>query len=219
MARILSTGEAKRFYDRFGRLQDGQVLYEGRALETLERNGRFEHVARVIEFGCGTGAFARRLLRRRLPSEAWYLGLDVSETMVRIARERLKPWAERAEVLQTSGEVRIPAEDHSADRIVVNYVLDLLNEDDIRALIVEAGRALQPGGLLCIASLTHGATAPARVIARLWACVQAINPAWTGGCRPIRIEDYLEPASWRVERQEVVTQCAVSSEVLVASPR
>jgi hypothetical protein len=138
--------------------------------------------------------------------------------MVGIAKNRLEPWSDRADVLRTSGEVRLLGEAGSVDRVVANYVLDLMSEGDIRTFIREARRALGPGGLLCVASLTNGATRAARVVARLWAAVQALKPAWTGGCRPISVKDYLEPDLWRIHYHEVVTQCAVSSEVLVAGP-
>ncbi len=51
VSRILPVGQVKLFYDRFGRLQEGQVFYEGWALEDLEQHGRFEEAHRVIEFG------------------------------------------------------------------------------------------------------------------------------------------------------------------------
>ena len=154
--------EARRFYDRFGRLQDVQVLYEGRALRWLEEAGRFEAARAVFEFGCGTGAFARRLLERRLPEDARYVGVDVSETMVRIARRRLRPWRERAEVRLVSGELPLEEPGGAYDRFVSNYVLDLLAEHEISGALSEAHRILRPDGLLCLASLTYGATSAAR---------------------------------------------------------
>ena len=42
VSRILPVGQVKLFYDRFGRLQEGQVFYEGWALEDLEQHGRFD---------------------------------------------------------------------------------------------------------------------------------------------------------------------------------
>jgi ubiquinone/menaquinone biosynthesis C-methylase UbiE len=37
----------------------------------------------------------------------------------------------------------------------VNYVLDLLSEEDIHAALGEAGRLLEPGGLLCLTELSY----------------------------------------------------------------
>lgn len=218
MARVLSTAEAKRFYDRFGRLQDGQVVYEGRALALLEAGGRFEEAAAVFEFGCGTGALARRLFQHRLPAEARYVGVDVSETMVRIARRRLRCRRERAEVRLTAGEVKMPDPDAGFDRFVSCYVMDLLSEETISALLEEAHRLLCPGGLLCLASLTDGATPPARLLSRIWGAVQGWKPALTGGCRPIRLTRCLD-SRWAIEQDRLVTQLGVTSEVIIARSR
>ena len=64
MPSALSVRQVKRFYDRFGRLQDSQLLFEGAALRGLAGRGRFGEAQSVFEFGCGAGAFpeARRLL-------------------------------------------------------------------------------------------------------------------------------------------------------------
>ena len=65
-ARYLSV-QARRVYDRIGRVQDIQAIYEHRATRTLLAWGEFERAQTVFEFGFGTGAFARRLLEQQLP--------------------------------------------------------------------------------------------------------------------------------------------------------
>ncbi len=217
MTRLLSTREAKRFYDRFGRLQDGQVFYEGRALDEIERAGQFGTAQSVVEFGCGTGAFARRLLRNRLPGTAWYVGLDISETMIRIAAKRLAQWSGRARVQQTDGTLVLPVETGSVDRVVINYVLDLMSDEAIAQLIADAHRALAPGGLLAVANLTYGATPLARVVGSVWKQVQRRWPTVTGGCRPIETKGLFLDPKWDLEHHTVVTQGGVSSEICVAA--
>ena len=214
-----SVPEAKRFYDRFGRLQDVQALYEGRALRWLEEAGRFEAARSVFEFGCGTGAFARRLLDRRLPDDARYLGVDVSETMVRIARRRLRPWRDRADVRLVSGELPLDEPSGAYDRFVSNYVFDLLTEHEIAGALSEAHRILQPDGLLCLASLTYGATPAARAVTRLWLAIHRRKPWWIGGCRPIELLEFVGPPAWTVLERRVITQLGVSSEAVVARKR
>ncbi len=66
---MLTRDEARAFYDRFGRKQDWQSIYEGRALRDLIRGGAFERARSVLEIGCGTGSFAAELLAHRLPPE------------------------------------------------------------------------------------------------------------------------------------------------------
>ena len=83
---MLRPEEAKSFYDRLGKLQDTQKFYERAALHDLVAHGAFEQASAVFEFGCGTGSFANQLLSDYLPSQATYLGVDISSTMVRLAR-------------------------------------------------------------------------------------------------------------------------------------
>ncbi len=110
--------EAKRFYDRLGSGQDWQRFYENPAISELIAHAAFDSAHSVLEFGCGTGTFAARLLQRYLPAGARYVGLDISTTMVSLAQQRLKPWPGRARVYQTDGSPRIPEPDHTFDRFI-----------------------------------------------------------------------------------------------------
>jgi ubiquinone/menaquinone biosynthesis C-methylase UbiE len=217
--RFITPGQARRFYDRIGRAQDARPLSERRALDALATQGDFGRGTAVLEFGCGTGRFAARLLRDGLPDGATYLGIDVSPRMVELARAALAPWAGRARVELTDGSVHLPVPDASVDRVVSTYVLDLLSPADADAFIAEARRVLRPGGLLALASLAPGHTPPARLVTRLWQTVWKLNPALLGGCRPLRLGGLPDPDEWIVLASFPVTDWFLSSDVLVARRR
>ncbi len=219
MDRTLSVDRARRVYDRIGRKQDTQAFYENPALNRLLSAGRFPEARHVVEFGCGTGAFARRLLEEQLPDRSRYSGFDLSSTMVQIARERLSRYASRASVVQTEGSVRLPLEDSASDRFVANYVLDLLALPMIEAVASEAYRLLRPGGLVCATSLTFGRTVPSKLIIAIWQSVRRISPILVGGCRPIRLERYFPDDRWDIVLQDTVIAWGVPSAVLVAARR
>ena len=216
--RVLTREQARRVYDRIGARQDTQAFYEDRATEILVEHGRFDTAHRVLEFGCGTGRFAARLLSRHLPGDARYRGLDLSPTMVRLARERLAPFGERAEVVLTDGSPPASEPAASRDRIVSNFVLDLLAEDDIAAVIAEARRILEPGGLLCLSGLSTGTGPLSRLLARAWSGVHALQPALVGGCRPLELRSWLSAAEWRVRHHAKLAPFGVPSEAVVAEP-
>jgi SAM-dependent methyltransferase len=219
MARVLTADQAKAFYDRFGARQDGQAFYEDPAADRLVAHADFAEAGAVFEFGCGTGRFAARLLADHLAAGCTYSGVDLSPTMVGLARARLEPWGGRARVRPSDGAMTVDAAGAAFDRFVCAYVLDLLGPGDIRRLLAEAHRVLAPGGLLCIIGLTFGATWPARLVTIAWCLVHRLRPRLVGGCRPIRVADYLEAASWEIRHHGVVTGYAISSEVLVAARR
>jgi SAM-dependent methyltransferase len=217
--RFITYQQARRFYDRIGRAQDARPVSERRALDALAAHGAFADAAAVIEFGCGTGRFAARLLREELPGDATYLGLDVSTRMVELARAAVAPWGSRARIHLTDGSIRLPVADASGDRVVSTYVLDLLSPADAAAFVAEAHRVLRPGGLLALASLAPGRTAPARLVTALWQALWRLDPALLGGCRPLSLGKLLDPEDWETRAGFTVTDWFLSSDVLVASRR
>ena len=216
MARPLNHDQARIFYDRFGRRQDNQAFYEDPVLERLIGLGALDEATAVFEFGCGTGRQAARLLNGVLPPACHYLGVDISDTMVTLARERLRGFGERATVRQSHGETRFDLPGGSFDRFLSTFVLDLLPEKEIDAVITEAARLLRPGGLLLLASLTEGTTLPSRLLIGLWKRLWRWRPSIVGGCRPIRLAQQVREPEWRLRHREVLTPWAVPCEVLVA---
>jgi len=214
--RYLDYRQAQRIYDRIGRWQDTRPLTERRAMDEIAWRGDFYNAAAVLEFGCGTGRFAARLLETKLPAAATYLGMDVSAKMVELAGEALAPWRGRARVELSDGSTTLPVADGEYDRFLCTYVLDLLSPTDTAALLAEAHRALRPGGLLALASLTPGSTPPSRVLTGLWRGLWRLDPRAVGGCRPVELAALLAPDRWLVRDRLMVTKWALSSEVLVA---
>jgi SAM-dependent methyltransferase len=163
-----------------------------------------------------TGRFAARLLSENLPAGASYVGCDLSGSMVALATEELALYAERARVIRSDGSVIFPLPDHSVDRVVSTYVLDLLSETDIEQFFVEAYRVLNDGGKVCLVGLTEGATLLSRIVTTIWTLVFCLKPSLVGGCRPVSLERYLDPKRWKLEHRNVVIAFGVPSEILVA---
>ncbi len=218
-AMTLTPSETARFYDRFGRRQDAQGFYEDRAIDDLVAHAAFESAMSVAEMGCGTGRFALRLLTEHLPASARYLGFDISRGMTSIAAARLARYAERATVVLGDGSRHFPLADHSVERVVAAYVMDLLPEAGIEHAIGEAHRVLVPGGRLCLVALTTGEGLLTRAVSALWSMVFRMRPLWVGGCRPVHLAPLLDERAWAIDYANVVVQFAIASEVLVASRR
>ena len=207
------------YYDRIGRGQDSQRFYEDRATSRLVELGELGTARSVVELGCGTGRYARNLLRDHLPLAATYRGFDLSERMTAIAATRLRPWADRATAERIAGEPPLPVADGTADRFTATYVLDLMTPAGARRWLVEAHRVLEPGGLLCLVSITPGPGRLFRLVSDTWTRIWRRRPMLVGGCRPIELLHVLDERDWSVVQREVVIAWAVSSEVVVARRR
>jgi ubiquinone/menaquinone biosynthesis C-methylase UbiE len=208
---------ARQVYDRIGRFQDSQRLYEDVATRRLAELAKLADGLSLFELGCGTGRYAAELLRTTLPASASYLGVDVSPNMVALARERLAGFSSRARVvLLEPPPLLLPADDGGFDRFVSSYVFDLLSPEDSRALIGEAARVLEPGGLLGLISLTHGSTRASRIVSSVWGAAATRWPRPLGGCRPIDLRELVVGPDWSVLHCEVLVRFAVPSQVLVA---
>lgn len=217
-SRTLSHSEARAVYDRIGRRQDTQTVYERPTLDVLVARGDVGSATSILEMGCGTGRLAERLLRDHCPPDARYVGLDLSSRMVEIARDRLSSFGGRTEILQTDGRLEIDRPSGSQDRVLATYLLDLLSADDIRTFLTEAHRLLRADGRLCLAGLTRGESLLGRAVSASWAGLHAVRPEWVGGCRPLRLKPFVAPGPWTILHREVVRAWGVPSEVLVAAP-
>jgi SAM-dependent methyltransferase len=120
---------------------------EGRATELL----RLSPGGRVLELGCGTGEDTRRLAAVVGPSgEA--VGIDASETMIRVARKR-------------SDETGVAATFHVGDAAAVGYpdgVFDavrcerlLIHVPDPPVVLAEMVRLTRPGGRVVVLDVDY----------------------------------------------------------------
>ena len=215
MGRILSHDQAAAFYDRLGKALDTQSFYEDPAIEDMVEHGQFGNAGCVVDFGCGTGRLAERLLDRHLPRTARLLALDVSTRMVELTKRRLERFGKRPRVEKTAGDIVLPLADGAADRVIATYVVDLLSKEDSHRFLDEARRVLAPGGLVCLVSLTEGQGPVSRALCGVWKFIHRLNPAFTGGCRPIRLLPLLGP-EWTPRHHRVIVSFGVPSEILVA---
>jgi ubiquinone/menaquinone biosynthesis C-methylase UbiE len=105
---------------------------------------------RILDVGCGSGAMNLVLARRFPDSEI--VGIDLSEPLLRLAREGAEAANLGERVRFERADVQeIPYDDDSFD-VVINTNMVHLVEDPVR-MLDEMERVLVPGGFLFIADL------------------------------------------------------------------
>jgi ubiquinone/menaquinone biosynthesis C-methylase UbiE len=145
---------------------------------------------RVLEVGIGSGLN----LPLYGPAVRTVIGLDPSEELLRMARERAAATPIPVELLEASAEA-VPLDAASIDTVVTTWTLCTI--PDANRALGELRRVLKPGGALLF--VEHG-RAPEPGVA-LWQ--ERLDPLWrriAGGCHLNRkIDDLISSSGFRVD--------------------
>lgn len=106
--------------------------------------------ATIVDLGCGGGTLALTL-ERRIGRPGRYIGIDLLEPRVMIARERV-PWGE----FHTASADRLPIDDESVDVVVAATLFSSIADLRFRIDVArEIGRVLRPHGRAIIYDLRY----------------------------------------------------------------
>ena len=135
---------------------------------------------RVLDLGCGEGAYSRELARRG----ARVTGIDGSSRLIDAARRRTADAGLDVDYHCLNANALAGITDGAFDVIVASMVM--MNVEDYPGAICEAHRVLAAGGALCI-SITHP-------------CFSAPVSDWVGGkgrrARYFAVDRYFERTAW-----------------------
>src|SRR5260370_15062582 len=98
--------------------------------------------AKMLDIGCGTGAFLREV-KRNYP-RLGVTGLDLSAPYLAVARRRLSDWS-RVELIEAAAEA-MPFAAAQFDIVTCLYLFHELPPDVRRGVVAEMRRGLEPGG-------------------------------------------------------------------------
>lgn len=136
---------------------------------------------RVLDAGCGPGVYAELLTE----SGAQVIGLDASDSMVRLARQRL---ANRAEIILANLDSPLDfLEDKSFDVVLSALALDYV--EDLNAVFREFHRVLKPGGHL-VFSVSHPFADFLLHKPESYFTTDAVEYTWRGFGFPVRMPYY-----------------------------
>ncbi len=184
-------------YDSSSQYHHAHRLY-GSIIEAMDR---FEFNS-VLDIGCGTGNVLFELLKRKKIALA---GIDISEKMLNIAKERL---GDEVDLMNGDSE-HLPWKNHTFDMVICTDSFH--HYPDPKAVLGEMRRVLNPGGKLIIAD--PWAPSPIRQIINL------IMPLGKGGDVRIysipEMKDLMEKCGFTLISQE---RKGISAFVMVATP-
>lgn len=117
------------------------------ALFRLPEQLDLDRSMRLLDIGCGRAALTRLLSGRARPRQA-PVGIDVSPTALRLATtdERDRAPATRTRLARAT-TAALPFRDGAFTLVTCGYLVRRLDDVELRALLLEVRRVLEPGGL------------------------------------------------------------------------
>ncbi len=211
-----SPEEARAAYDRMSSWYD--VLAGGSEEAHVEAGLRTlsaEPGEHILEIGFGTG-HAVVSLADAVGKAGRTIGVDISEGMARVARERVVDAGLREAVRLACGDAaRLPLRDGLADRIFMGFTLELFDTPRIPAVLEECRRVLRDGGRLCVVSLAKREEEGPLV--RLYEWVHEQWPKYVD-CRPIPVEQVLEAGGFDIVEVERRSMWGLPVDVVLGRP-
>ena len=209
--------EARETYNRLSRWYD---LFEGWS-ETKSKNEGLRRLdvatgERVLEVGSGTGHGLVALAHKVGESGKVY-GLDISEGMLRVARQEVAKagLTDRIELRMGDAEA-MPFGDDSFDALFMSFVLELFDTPQIPAVLQECRRVLRSDGRISVVALSReGETG---IMRRLYESAHRKFPKVVD-CRPIYVRKALEDAGFRIEEGVERMMWGLPVEIVIAQNR
>lgn len=187
----------RTFYDRISKAYD--LIASASEQEARQKGLDILAVApgeRVLEIGYGTG-HSLVALAEAVGAEGAVCGIDLSEGMREVARERLAGSGLAGRVELDVGDARaLPYGDGRFDAVAMSFTLELFDpEEDLPRVLAEVRRVLEPGGRLGVVGLETRDGSNAIVDFYRWFHRHFPHIV---DCQPIRLVSLLEAAGFRV---------------------
>ena len=202
-----SYNRMSRWYDRIA--GSTEKKYRDWGLEKLSA----QPGETILEIGFGTGHCLVSLAKAVGPGGR-VLGLDISDGMLAVARERLK-----AEGLDHRVDLRLGDAAsldfigaNSLDGIFMSFTLELFDNPEIPRVLQECHRILKPGGRLAVVSMTK--TNPPTVPVRIYEWFHEYMPDYAD-CRPIFAQQALEQSGFKIQDVSLSSMWGLPVEIVL----
>jgi demethylmenaquinone methyltransferase/2-methoxy-6-polyprenyl-1,4-benzoquinol methylase len=209
-----SKDAARVSYNRMSRWYD---LIAG-STEAKYRNWGLEKLAArpgetVLEIGFGTG-HCLVSLANAVGVTGRVTGLDISDGMLAIARERLREQglSDRVDLHLADAANLSFIEASSLDGVFMSFTLELFDNPEIPRVLQECHRVLKPAGRLAVVAMTK--TDPPGVAVRLYEWFHEHMPDYAD-CRPIFARQALEENGFEIRDRSVSSMWGLPVELVL----
>ena len=215
ISRVHRSKEAARAsYNRLSRWYDviaGSTAkkYRDWGLEKLDA----QPGEKILEIGFGTG-HCLVTLAKAVGQTGRVVGLDISDGMLAIARNRLQQQglSDRVDLHLGDAAKLDFLESNSLDGVFMSFTLELFDNPEIPRVLQECHRILKPGGRLAVVSMTK--TDPPGVAVRMYEWFHEYMPNYAD-CRPIFARHALEQNGFTIQDVSVSSMWGLPVEIVL----
>jgi demethylmenaquinone methyltransferase/2-methoxy-6-polyprenyl-1,4-benzoquinol methylase len=217
-AKEYNSQELKRAYTRRSWVYSKTVapmerVYHQRALE----QANIQPGKAVLEVAVGPGLTFVELAKRVGHSTTLY-GIDLASGMLQLTAQRMRSNGFHNFDLKEADSRRLPFEDNRFDVVYNGYMLDLIPEADIPAILAEFKRVLKPGGRLVLLNMSK-ANQSLTLREVLYQKLPAkLTLYLMGGCRPVFVEQPVRNLGFQAVSQTFWGGRAPSELVMATKP-
>jgi demethylmenaquinone methyltransferase/2-methoxy-6-polyprenyl-1,4-benzoquinol methylase len=209
-----SKADARASYNRLSRWYDvvagsTEKKYRDWALEKLSA----QPGERILEIGFGTG-HCLVALARAVAVSGRVIGLDISDGMLSIAKDRLQQETlnERVDLHLGDAANLDFLESGSLDGVFMSFTLELFDNPEIPRVLQECYRILKTGGRVAVVSMTK--TNPPGVAVRIYEWFHEHMPNYAD-CRPIFARQALEQSGFVIQDVSVSSMWGLPVEIVL----
>jgi ubiquinone/menaquinone biosynthesis C-methylase UbiE len=209
-----SKEDARASYNRLSRWYDviagsTEKKYRDWGLEKLSA----QPGEKILEIGFGTGHCLVSLAQAVGPTGR-VIGVDISDGMLAIARERLQNegLAERVDLHLGDAAKLDFIEAGGLDGVFMSFTLELFDNPEIPRVLQECHRILKPGGRLAVVSMTK--TEPPGVAVRMYEWFHEKVPNYAD-CRPIFARGSIEQSGFAIQDVSVSSMWGLPVEIVL----
>ncbi len=199
---LQSKQETKAFYDKIAKVYD---LLAERSEEPVRRAGLdmldVRPGEKVLEIGFGTGHSLIELARSIGPSGKVF-GIDLSERMTEISRERARQEGLDDRIELSCGDaLHLPYPSQTLDAVFMSFTLELFDTPEIPLVLAECRRILKTGGRIVVVGMSR--VHREGVMTEIFEWTHRHFPNYLD-CRPILVRQAVEDAGFRVSESKIM---------------
>lgn len=189
------------FYNLWSRLTESKA--SEKSIEFAElKNGD-----KVIEIACGTGLVFEKILRKN--PAGLNLGIDLSGAMLSKAKKLMKRGKFQNYELQQGNVFELKIADNTFDKLLNNFMIDLMPENEFDRILSEFYRILKPDGIAIISVFSNGQ----KQVNNIWIWIAKYFPKLLTDCRPVEIRQNLINTGFVIEEEIEISQNTFPSKV------